>query len=66
VTNRLYTYDPEVVETRWRLRVAGARFVFRRRARLYLTAPWCVGMLPDWAQCPVCGPAVRALRGETP
>lgn len=58
----LYTYDREVVETRWRLHRASFRFLWLRRARLYLTAPWCVGILGDWTHCDACRPTVLALR----
>lgn len=59
MTRWLYTYDPEVVEARWRLARASFRFVWRRRARLLLTGSY--GCL-DWSLCDTCRHTVLALR----
>ncbi len=55
----LYTYDPEVVVSRWRLALASFRFVWRRKARLLLTGSY--GCL-DWTHCDVCRGTVLAIR----
>lgn len=55
----LYTYDPEVVESRWRLHIGSFRYVAKSKARLYLTGAY--GCL-DWSLCDACRPVVLALR----
>lgn len=62
MTRGHYTYDHEVVTSRWRLALASFRFLWRARARLYLTAPWCVATLADWTHCDACRGTVLALR----
>ncbi len=57
-----WTYDPEVVESRWRLALAAFRFAWQRKARLYATAPWCAGVVADWTHCAACRATVLALR----
>lgn len=58
----LYTYDPEVVESRWRLAKASFRYLARKGLRLYLTGRWCVDIVGNWTRCPACRGTVLALR----
>lgn len=62
MTRGLYNYDPEVIESRWRLALASFRYLWRQHATLYLTGPYCVAIVADWSQCAACGPHVLALR----